>query len=192
DGPVSDGRRARGLRPARHEDERRQSLRLCDRTRHPRGGQGYLSMTSRPAVTPALLEEYCKRFRNWDRWGADDEIGTLNFITPDVVKRASGLVRQGKIISCALNFDIHGPQTGACGRVNPLHSMVATGTDHVAGRQKLAGFDTLPFGWGFADDQITMFLQCGTQWDGLGHIFHNGKMYGGRDAALVSSNGAAK
>src|SRR5262249_57798566 len=72
------------------------------------------------------------------------------------------------------------------------HSMVATGTDHVAGRQKLAGFDTLPFGWGFADDQITMFLQCGTQWDGLGHIFHNGKMYGGRDAALVSSNGAAK
>ena len=149
-------------------------------------------MTNRPAVTPALLEEYCKRFRNWDRWGKDDEIGTLNFITPAVVKRAAGLVRQGKIISCALNFDTSGPQTGAFGRVNPLHSMVATGTDHVAGRQKLAGFDTLPYGWGFADDQITMFLQCGTQWDGLGHIFHNGKMYGGRDAALVSSSGAAK
>ncbi len=149
-------------------------------------------MTNRPAVTPALLEEYCKRFRNWDRWGKDDEIGTLNFITPAVVKRAAGLVRQGKIISCALNFDTSGPQTGAFGRVNPLHSMVATGTDHVAGRQKLAGFDTLPYGWGFADDQITMFLQCGTQWDGLGHIFHDGKMYGGRDAALVSSNGAAK
>src|SRR2546425_6029950 len=37
-----------------------------------------------------------------------------------------------------------------------------------------------------------MFLQCGTQWDGLGHIFHNGKMYGGRDASLVSSTGAAR
>ncbi len=66
-------------------------------------------MTNRPAVTPALLEEYCKRFRNWDRWGKDDEIGTLNFITPAVVKRAAGLVRQGKIISCALNFDTSGP-----------------------------------------------------------------------------------
>src|SRR5947199_10719347 len=37
-----------------------------------------------------------------------------------------------------------------------------------------------------------MVLQCGTQWDGLGHIFHHGKMYGGRDASLVSSTGAAR
>jgi kynurenine formamidase len=101
-------------------------------------------------------------------------------------------VRRGKVISCALNFDMHGPQTGAFGRVNPIHSMVATGTDHVAGRQKLAGFETMPFGWGFADDQVTMFLQCGTQWDGLGHIFHHGKMFGGRDATLVSAAGAAR
>jgi kynurenine formamidase len=149
-------------------------------------------MTRRPAVTPALLEEYCTRFRNWGRWGPEDEIGTLNFITPEVVKRAATLVRQGKVISCALNFDTSGPQTGAFGRVNPIHSMVATGTDHAAGRQRPAGLETAPFGWGFADDQITMFLQCGTQWDGLGHIFHNGKMYGGRDATLVSSTGAAR
>src|SRR2546422_3195511 len=40
--------------------------------------------------------------------------------------------------------------------------------------------------------QVTMFLQCGTQWDGLGHIFHHGKMYGGRDASLVSATGAAR
>ncbi len=147
---------------------------------------------NRPAVTPALLEEYCKKFRNWGRWGPEDEIGTLNFITPDVIKRAATLVRRGKVISCALNFDTNGPQTGAFGRVNPIHSMVATGTDHATGRQKLAGFETLPYGWGFADDQVTMFLQCGTQWDGLGHIFHHGKMYGGRDASLVSSTGAAR
>lgn len=149
-------------------------------------------MPNRPAVTPALLEEYCAKFRNWERWGPEDELGTLNFITPDVIKRAAGLVRQGKVISCALNFDANGPQTGAFGRVNPIHSMVATGTDHVAGRQKPGGFDSAPFGWGFADDQVTMFLQCGTQWDGLGHIFHHGKMYGGRDATLVSSSGAAR
>jgi kynurenine formamidase len=149
-------------------------------------------MPQRPAVTPALLDEYCTRFRNWGRWGPEDEIGTLNFITPEVIKRAGTLVRQGKVISCALNFDTNGPQTGAFGRVNPIHSMVATGTDHATGRQRPAGFETAPFGWGFADDQVTMFLQCGTQWDGLGHIFHHGKMYGGRDASLVSSTGAAR
>jgi kynurenine formamidase len=149
-------------------------------------------MPARPAVTPALLEEYCAKFRNWGRWGPEDELGTVNFITPEVIKRAAGLVRQGKVISCALPFDMHGPQTGAFGRVNPIHSMVATGTDHVAGQQRLAGFDPPPFDWGFADDQITMFLQCGTQWDGLGHIFHKGKMYGDRDARLVSASGAAR
>src|SRR5437879_630151 len=106
-------------------------------------------MTTRAAVTPALLEEYCARFRNWGRWGPDDEIGTLNFITPDVITRAARLVRQGKVISCALNFDTSGPQTGAFGRVNPIHSMVATGTDHATGRQTLAGFEKLPYGWGF-------------------------------------------
>jgi hypothetical protein len=95
-------------------------------------------MTTRPAVTPALSEEYCEKFRNWGRWGPDDEIGTLNFITPEVITRAAGLVKQGKVVSCALNFDTDGPQTGAFGGVNPIHSMVATGTDHAAGRQRLA------------------------------------------------------
>ncbi len=149
-------------------------------------------MTARPAVTPALLEEYCTKFRNWGRWGPEDEIGTLNFITPEVIRHAATLVRRGKVISCALNFDAEGPQTGAFGRVNPIHSMVATGTDHVAGRQRVAGLEAAPYGWGFADDQVTMFLQCGTQWDGLGHIFHHGRMYGGRDASLVSCRGAER
>ena len=63
-----------------------------------------------------------------------------------MIKRAAALVRTGKVISCALNFDMNGPQTGAFGRVNPLHSMVATGTDHVARRQRLAGFETMPYG----------------------------------------------
>src|SRR2546428_7648022 len=130
-------------------------------------------MTTRAAVTPALLEEYCARFRNWGRWGPDDEIGTLNFITPDVITRAARLVKQGKVISCALNFDTNGPQTGAFGRVNPIHSMVATGTDHATGRQTLAGFEKLPYGWGFSHHQVTMFLPRGTPWGRRCPTFHN-------------------
>jgi hypothetical protein len=80
-------------------------------------------MTTRPAVTPALSEEYCEKFRNWGRWGPDDEIGTLNFITPEVITRAAGLVKQSKVVSCALNFDTDGPQTGAFGpgKSDPQH-----------------------------------------------------------------------
>src|SRR5256886_5507326 len=147
-------------------------------------------MTTRAAVTPALLEEYCTRFRNWGRGGPEDGVGTLNFITPDVITRAARLVRQGKVISCALNFDTGGPQTGAFGRVNPIHSMVATGTDHATGRQRLAGFEMMPYGWGFARHPVTLFLQCGAQGDGLGPIFYPGKKYGGRDPRPVFSTRA--
>jgi kynurenine formamidase len=147
---------------------------------------------ARPDVTPELLEEYCERFRNWGRWGPDDEIGTLNYITPEKVVEAAGLVRQGKVISLCLPFDENGCQNGSFNRYNPLHQMVATGTDHVAGNQRVGGFEQGPYGFGFADDLITMYLQTGTQWDGLSHIFRDGKMYNDRDASLVSSAGAAR
>lgn len=147
---------------------------------------------SRGPVTRELLDEYCERFRNWGNWGSEDEIGTLNYITPSKVIEAAGLVRQGKILSLALPFDASGPQTGRFGRVNPIHQMVATGTDHVAGNQRVLDFEEGPYGFGYADDTITMYLQTGTQWDGLSHIFRDGKMWNGRDARLVSSAGAAR
>jgi kynurenine formamidase len=39
---------------------------------------------------------------------------------------------------------------------------------------------------------VSMPLQCGTQWDALAHIFFDGKMWNGYDAALVDSTGAHK
>jgi len=38
---------------------------------------------------------------NWGRWGADDERGTLNLITPSKRLQAAALVREGLVISCA-------------------------------------------------------------------------------------------
>ena len=136
-------------------------------------------------VTVELLEQYCSDYRNWGRWGDDDQLGTLNHITPAKIAESAQLVRQGKVFSLQLPLDGSGPQTGAFGRVNAIHQMVATGTDHVEGTQ---GW---PMGWGVADDTLFLFLQGGTQWDALAHIFHNGKMYNDYDARLVSSRGAA-
>ena len=47
-------------------------------------------------------------------------------------------------------------------------------------------------GYGGADDWIVMPLQCVTQWDSLAHVFYEGKMYNGYDAALVTSSGTSK
>jgi kynurenine formamidase len=48
------------------------------------------------------------RLSNAGRWGADDERGTLNFISPELVVRASRLVRSGRIVSAShdINFSV--------------------------------------------------------------------------------------
>jgi kynurenine formamidase len=146
-----------------------------------------------PAASPELLDRSdpeaeiaraVRAYSNWGRWGADDVLGTVNFITDQSRLAAAGLVRRGASFSLSQRFDMDGPQRGWRRRTNPVHTMLDTGTDAALGMQ---GF---PHGIGGADDVITMPLQCSTQWDGLGHIFDHGKAWNGRDAArTVTSNG---
>jgi len=134
---------------------------------------------------PDLLDEYIQRYSNWGRWGPDDQLGCVNYITPDKVLQAASLVRQGKIISLALPYDSQGPQKGGR-RFNPIRTMVLTGTDHLSGAQ------SYPRGMGVADDIVIMPLQAGTQWDSLAHIFHRGRMWNGYSAAEVTAAGAQR
>jgi kynurenine formamidase len=136
--------------------------------------------------TLADIRTTAERCKNWGRWGPDDEAGTLNFITPADIVTAATLIRRGAVFSLALNFDQSGPQRGLWGkRFNPVHTMLATGTDALAGRQDAGGLR-------YADDMISLPLQCGTQWDALGHIFYGDRMWNGYSASLVDSNGAHK
>jgi kynurenine formamidase len=125
------------------------------------------------------VREAAKRCSNWGRWGPDDVLGTLNFLTEAKRVHGARLVRRGASFSLAQRFDADGPQRGWRGRTNPVHTMLDTGTDAAAGVQ---GF---PHGIGGADDAISMPLQCSTQWDGLGHIFDHGIAYNGRPAGQI-------
>ena len=141
-------------------------------------------------LTRTDVHRAAKRYKNWGRWGKDDEIGTLNFTTAADIVAAARLVRKGKVISLALNFDQHGPQGGktkypALGRFNPIHVMTRTGTDAYSGvldHRKIRG----------TDDLVIMGLQTGTQWDGLGHILYYDHMWNGYDCRNVTSGGAQK
>lgn len=141
-------------------------------------------------LTRKDVQKAARRCKNWGRWGKDDEIGTLNFTTADDIVAAARLVKKGKVISLALNYDQHGPQGGktkypALGRFNPIHMMTRTGTDAYSGvldHRKIRG----------TDDIIIMPLQCGTQWDGLGHIMYEDYMWNGYDCRNVTSAGAQK
>ena len=45
--------------------------------------------------------EMGRRLRNWGRWGPEDELGTLNFITPEKIVEACRLVKRGKAFALA-------------------------------------------------------------------------------------------
>jgi kynurenine formamidase len=138
------------------------------------------------------VRELSERYCNWGKWGEDDQRGTLNYVTPEHVAAAAALVRRGKRISMALPFDADGPQTGGFARFNPIHLMTRDGADAIAGttvRDFYGGRDGYLRG---ADDIIIMPLQCGTQWDALGHVIFEERIYNGYSANEVSSKGARK
>ena len=86
-------------------------------------------------VGKKAIKDASKKLSNWGRWGADDQIGTLNFATPSRVASAAKLIKKGKAFSLGIPLDQNGPQTGLFGgRFNPIHQMLATGTDAIAGR----------------------------------------------------------
>ena len=55
-----------------------------------------------PNASLAEFEAIFESVKNWGRWGLDDVMGTLNYITPDHVRRAASLVRTGRSISLAI------------------------------------------------------------------------------------------
>ena len=136
-------------------------------------------------VGKQAIGEATEKLRNWGRWGKDDQIGTLNHITPEDIVKAASLIRTGKVFALGIPLDRDGPQTGLFGgRFNPIHQMLATGTDAIAGQQD----------WNkirYADDTLNLCVQGATHWDALGHIFYEDKAYNGYDAKLIDSRGLA-
>ncbi len=129
------------------------------------------------------IQEATDKLKNWDRWGKDDQIGTLNHVRPEDIVKAASLIRTGRVFALGIPLDRTGPQTGLFGgRFNPIHQMLATGTDAIAERQD----------WNkirYADDTLMLCVQGATHWDALGHIFYEDKAYNGYDAKLIDANG---
>ncbi len=140
------------------------------------------------------MKVYAEKAKNWGKWGANDELGTVNYITPQDIVQAAQLVKRGKVFSLAIPFGMEGPQFGDKGRTNPVRTMIATGTDAICGRQDAIRIR-------YADDMVTMPTQSATHWDALGHIFFEERnekgdrkvyMWNGYSAENVNCNGCEK
>ena len=79
-------------------------------------------MQNLPSESEVL--DYASTLSNWGRWGADDELGTINLITPLKRKQAAGLVSDGITVSCA--WPITTDPAPDVSRT-PIHFMTGTG-----------------------------------------------------------------
>jgi hypothetical protein len=52
-----------------------------------------------PKVSLAEFDRIFESVKNWGKWGPDDQLGTLNYITRDKVRQAAGLVKSGRQVS---------------------------------------------------------------------------------------------
>lgn len=143
-------------------------------------GIGRLEALGEVSTSEAELKALFDKVRNWKRWGADDQRGTLNYIGPEEIARAAALVREGRTVSLSRPFPT---QPGAENPRPAQHFMMVTGEDrhapHLPGME--ASFDYI--GIAFHG------LVC-THLDALCHIFREGLMYNGRPASEVRSRGA--
>lgn len=116
---------------------------------------------------------------NWGKWGADDQLGTLNYVTQDVRREAAHSVKSGAVFNLAI--DLKSGQPGWPGR-NYRH-----GFTYIAHTFSKDGG-----GIGASDDYAFIDLQVSTQWDGFPHIFYDGTLYNGVPSSVITAMGTQK
>jgi kynurenine formamidase len=150
-------------------------------------------VTIPPEPSIDTVRELSGRCTNWGRWGPDDELGTLNHIQPEDVAAAARLVQSGRVISLAIPVDDAGPQTtGAAGRFNPIHLMHRDGNSAVTGTMVRDFYEGNDRYLRVTDDILILPLQSGTQWDALGHVVFDNRIYNGYEGTDVGSKGAVR
>jgi kynurenine formamidase len=117
------------------------------------------------------------RVSSWGRWGADDERGALNYLTPDLVAAAAGLVRSGRTVSLSRPLNTEREPD------NPEPA------DH---HMTMLGAREHPDGLAFAKDYIGVDYHndSHSHLDALCHVSYDGSLYNGRPADSVSDTGA--
>ncbi|KXP09484.1 metal-dependent hydrolase [Tsukamurella pulmonis] len=134
-------------------------------------------MTDQTVTAPALGDLLAEAPSNWGKWGPHDEVGSLNYLGPEQAVAAAALVRSGKVFTLQrLIGDPKGdpvwPGRSPAVRTQIMDEATWDGAEA----------PQFPGGLHYADDKIDAFLQGSTQYDALGHVWYDGKLWNGFDA----------
>ncbi len=125
-------------------------------------------------VDKATLDQWMKELSNWGRWGAKDQLGAVNLITPAVRQRAAKLVTEGFSVSLSRAAD----SQRAADNSRPFERKIIS-----------SGIDPEPM---FAMDTYTMSFHGAslTHFDALSHMVYEGKVYNGYAQEEINGTGA--
>lgn len=126
-------------------------------------------------VTKVEFDRWMTEISNWGRWGENDQLGTLNLVTPEKRRAAASLVRKGISVSLALPLNKVADTLNA----NPFKHELSVGA---FGGHEVAGDSYSVEYHGFAHSHM----------DGLSHFAHKGKMYNGVSVDTLKATGATR
>ena len=133
------------------------------------------NLISAQEITAEDVNDLMGSLSNWGRWGNDDQMGTLNLITPKSRVAAAKLVSSG--ISVSMAHEVL--QEEAADNGNPFdHRMTSVGSS--------------PGPWSGDHYGVTYHGYAHSHLDALCHRFHDGKMYNGFSENEVTQTGCAK
>lgn len=132
-------------------------------------------------ISETQVREFFTTLSNWGKWGPTDQLGALNYITPEKRKQAAALVQEGYAVSLSLPL---ATQPGPNNPTPVMHLMMQTGAPNEEGM--------VPVPYSADYFAIAPHGLANTHLDALCHVFHQGKMYNGYPASEVTAQGARK
>lgn len=106
------------------------------------------------------------------KWGADDELGSANHVTPENTLKAATLVKQGRSLPLGIVIDSNTPA------FPPRSLSLQVVQPNQQGGQKLSQFG---YPGVYNDDLLQTWVGIGSQIDGLGHLGEAGLYYNCND-----------
>jgi len=143
-------------------------------------------------LTADDIERWSTELSNWGRWGADDQAGTINLITPAKRKAAAALVHDGVTVSASLDADLpkEGPTSGPLPggpRVEGVPRTTWTLTSKPPGPEPKPKAS-------YVVDTIAVAYHGNetTHMDALSHVYYKGQIYNGFPQTSFTDRGAGK
>jgi len=126
------------------------------------------------------FDELFEEVSNWGRWGPEDEKGTLNYLTPAMVKIGASMVRSGRTVSMSRPIETTVSADNATPVVHRMTRMYRAAGSGVEEPQ-------------FVSDHLggDMHGNAYSHFDALCHVAYRGRLYNDRSMDIVTTEGAS-